>query len=95
MVGMAKKKPKQTQGSTDMPAAAAETDRQRGSRHKPRKMVSLSPRLYDLLKQLARRNKRPLVWEARIAICHALLVAKIISEEEAERMTQDEDEEPD
>jgi hypothetical protein len=44
-------------------------------RHKPRKMVGLPPRVYHLLRELARRNKRPLTWEIRRLV-----------EEEAERM---------
>lgn len=37
-------------------------------RHKPRKSVALTPQQYEALGVLARRNARPLLWEARIAI---------------------------
>lgn len=37
-------------------------------RHKPRKSVALTPDQYAALGVLAKRNARPLLWEARIAI---------------------------
>jgi len=37
-------------------------------RHKPRKSVALTPDQYAALGVLAKRNDRPLLWEARIAI---------------------------
>ncbi len=43
-----------------------------GSRHRPRKMISFRPELYDLLAELAKRNKRPLSWEAEIIVEAAL-----------------------
>lgn len=88
--GMAKKKPQQTPESADMPTVAADTaDTRSGSRHKPRKMLSLSPRQYELLTQLARRNRRPVAWEGRIAVNRALVEAGLMTEEEADRMEYD------
>lgn len=54
-----------------------------GSRHKPRKMISLSTRQYEALKEVARRNQRPIVWEARIAINKMLVDAGVMTVEEA------------
>lgn len=76
-----------------MPATATPpqeaSDRKSGSRHKPRKMISLSDRTYELLQQLARRNKRPVVWEARIAIHAALVEAGLMTQEEADALGED------
>lgn len=61
-------------------------DSRAGSRHKPRKTISMTPRRYELLKQLAARNKRPINWEARIAIDKALVEAGLLTQEEADSM---------
>lgn len=37
-------------------------------RHRPRRMVSLSPELHEQLALLADRNGRPLNWEVRLAL---------------------------
>lgn len=71
------------------PGATAEPDARTGSRHKKRKMISLLPRQYDALGVLARRNKRPLVWEARIAINKALVEAGLMTQEEADILEAD------
>ena len=81
MPGMAKKKPK-----AESEQMLTGTDARKGSRHKPRKTIALSPRRYELLQELARRNKRPTQWEAWIAIDRALVEAGLLSQEEADAM---------
>jgi hypothetical protein len=39
-----------------------------GDRHKPRRMVGLTPEQYDLLVQLAKEHERPVLWEIRIGL---------------------------
>lgn len=46
-------------------------------------MISLSTRQYEALKEVARRNQRPIVWEARIAINKMLVDAGVMTVEEA------------
>jgi hypothetical protein len=72
---MAKKRSKK-------PMSATEAAEQTGSRHKPRKMIAFSPRLYRRLQALAERNHRPVQWEAELAI-EAHLEANGISEDAA------------
>lgn len=52
----------------DMPAAAAKPrrtgDRHTGTRH----TITLSRELYEALGRLADANRRPLLWEARLAL---------------------------
>ena len=43
-----------------------------GSRHKPRKMLAIPPRLYEQLAELASRNERPINWQAWIILHNAL-----------------------
>lgn len=87
---MAKKKPQQTPENSDMPAVAPNNvDARSGSRHKPRKMLSLSPRQYELLTRLAKQNRRPVAWEGRIAVNRALVEAGLLTEEEAAMMEYD------
>lgn len=43
-----------------------------GSRHKPRKSISLSPMLYGQLEKLADRYERPIIWQIRIILREAL-----------------------
>lgn len=62
MPAMAKKKPT-SPGSSD--------------RHKPRRSVALPPELVDLVEALAEKNRRPLVWEIRIALEEHLRAAKM------------------
>jgi predicted DNA-binding protein len=42
----------------------------KGSRHKPRRMVSLPPSLYERLAKVAAKSQRPINWEARLGIEH-------------------------
>lgn len=72
-------------GDENVPLAPEQSvEDRKGSRHKPRKMISISPRQYELIKQLARRNKRPLAWEVRIAINAALVQAGLMTQEQAD-----------
>ena len=81
---MGKKKIDDSQERPEVPPSpTAPVKEQQGSRHKPRKMIALSPKLYDRLKQLARKNGRPLSWEARIALERRLIEAGLMTEEEA------------
>ncbi len=42
-------------------------DRKR-DRHKPRKTLSLPHSLYSALEELAKKNHRPVLWEAKLAL---------------------------
>jgi hypothetical protein len=86
---MAKKKQPQSGDKTMPSGAPARSSDRKGSRHKPRKMISLLPRHYEALKELARRNQRPIVWEARIAIAKALVEAGLLTQEEADLVQAD------
>ncbi len=73
-----------------MPAAGQADPKVRtGSRHKPRRTISFSLGMYDAIKQLARQNRRPVAWEARIAICNALVAADLMTQEEADAIEMD------
>jgi predicted transcriptional regulator len=52
-----------------------------GDRHLPHKVVRLDPNLYNLLKVLADRNKRPVSWEIRLALAKHLEENGLATEE--------------
>jgi len=65
-----------------MPPSASPPRRPRSAdRHRARKTISFPPELLDLLAQLAERNKRPLSWEAKLAIERHLREAKMLPPE--------------
>ncbi len=53
------------------PAPASEKSRS-ADRHKPRRTISFKPSIYRKLQELARKNRRPLNWEAEIAALNHL-----------------------
>lgn len=63
--GMAKKKNTSEDESLNV---APDKKTRSGSRHKPRQMLALPPALYKQLAALAEKNRRPIQWEAIIAI---------------------------
>lgn len=67
MTGMARRKP-QTPGEV-APIPAVQRAKP-ADRHKPRRMVGLTPEEHDLLSHLAEKNQRPLLWELRIALAN-------------------------
>lgn len=52
----------------EKPVPPATTDKRSGSRHKDRHTLSIRGEVYRNLATLAKRNNRPLLWEARIAL---------------------------
>lgn len=48
------------------------TSKQGKDRHKPRRMLGLRPSVYDALAKLAKRNVRPITWEAERLLLAAL-----------------------
>ncbi len=53
-------------------------DQRTGSRHKPRRMISFRPSIYEALAKLAEQNHRPVAWEAELAIIKALTEAGLL-----------------
>jgi hypothetical protein len=68
MNGMARRK--KPDEDTPIPATASMPASRPGDRHKPRRMVGLTPEEHRMLGELAERNVRPLLWELRIALKH-------------------------
>lgn len=68
-----------------MPEAA----QRKGSRHKDRKMVAISPRTYNLVAALARKNGRPVSWQFRIIIEQALIAEGLLRQEDATYLSPD------
>lgn len=64
ILGMGRKR--KNESAEPMPVTEAKSKTQ--DRHKPgsRRSIHLPPALYDLLKQLAEKHRRPINWEARI-----------------------------
>ena len=66
---MAKKRSKPAEGTTISPTTPPAP---KGAGRKPVNTVALPPALYRALKQLADRNQRPVLWQARILLQQAL-----------------------
>lgn len=56
----------------------------KADRHKSRRTVALSDEMYEAIQQLANRNKRPVLWEVRLALEEHLRKAGLWPDEEEE-----------
>ncbi len=59
------------------PITPAEAPLRSADRHRDRKMIAVTTELYEQLRKLAKRNRRPVQWEAVMALEEHLRAAKL------------------